>query len=116
MDFNNFMASVDPSIVGVALLVGSYTLSRLLAQNLSKPKIKVSEIWIYPIKSCKGFKANTAKVCKTGFEYDRMFMLADAEGKFISQRSHPKMALIETSLNEAAGVQIHVHLTLNLQF
>ena len=34
-----------------------------------------------------------------GLKYDRRWMLVDADGRFISQRSHPQLALIETSIS-----------------
>ena len=78
--------------------------SALMAAALSYTKqvrtAKVTEIWIYPIKICKGIKMAKALVGKRGFEFDRLFMFVDKENNFISQRSHPKMALIECSIND----------------
>jgi uncharacterized protein len=34
-----------------------------------------------------------------GFQYDRVFMLIDANNKFVSQRTYPKMALIATQID-----------------
>ena len=76
----------------------------------------MSEIWIYPIKGCKGFKVNDAKVTPRGFEFDRLFMLVHGDNeikKFISQRTNPKMALIHTAIDytkaevavSAAGIE-----------
>ncbi len=65
----------------------------------AKKDIVVSEITIYPIKSCKGIKVSYAKVSKRGFEYDRWFMLVNEDGKFMSQRKYPRMALITTDID-----------------
>jgi hypothetical protein len=98
MDFT----SVDPRLVGTALLIGSYVLTKCVLQKKTEV-IKVEEIWIYPIKSCKGIKLQSSKVAKTGFKYDRQFMLCDEKGGFVSQRKFSKMALISTKIVEDQG-------------
>lgn len=62
-------------------------------------KISVTALYIYPIKSCKGIKVENAKISKRGFFYDRLFMVIDENGKFVSQRTQPKMCYIETQIN-----------------
>jgi uncharacterized protein YcbX len=56
--------------------------------------VHVSEINIYPIKSCRGFSVPQADVEARGLAGDRRYMLVDANGKFLTQREHPHMALI----------------------
>ena len=60
--------------------------------------LKVSQINIYPVKSCAGLAFQSAHVVDTGFEYDRQWMVVDGEGKFITQRQYAKMSLVKTSL------------------
>ena len=55
----------------------------------------VSEIKIYPIKSCRGFSVPQAEVEARGLVGDRRYMLVDANGRFLTQREHPRMALID---------------------
>jgi uncharacterized protein YcbX len=38
-------------------------------------------------------------ITKRGLKYDREFMVVDDKGKFVSQRTKPRMALIETSID-----------------
>lgn len=57
---------------------------------------KVTGIWIYPIKSCRGIFLESCRITKRGFENDRIFMLVDKNNKFVSQRTYPRMALIDT--------------------
>eukprot|EP01023_Acetabularia_acetabulum_P034664 TRINITY_DN32577_c0_g2_i2.p1 TRINITY_DN32577_c0_g2~~TRINITY_DN32577_c0_g2_i2.p1 ORF type:complete len:312 (-),score=38.26 TRINITY_DN32577_c0_g2_i2:1006-1941(-) len=52
----------------------------------------------YPIKSCKGIQLEQAWLGKTGIMFDRYWMLVDGNGKFLTQRRYPKMALICTSI------------------
>jgi uncharacterized protein len=60
----------------------------------------LSEINIYPIKSLAGISLQTAKVEKQGLQYDRRWMLTNADGKFLSQREFPAMAQMQTSISE----------------
>lgn len=55
----------------------------------------VSEINIFPIKSCRGFSVPEADVETRGLEGDRRYMLVDANGKFLTQREHTRMTLID---------------------
>lgn len=58
---------------------------------------RVTEISIYPIKSCRGISLRSAVVEPRGLARDRRFMLVDARGRFITQREQPRMALIRVS-------------------
>jgi uncharacterized protein YcbX len=60
----------------------------------------VQDIFIYPIKSMKGVRLESAKVLERGFQYDRRWMLVDRAGLFITQRTHHKMALIQVELQD----------------
>ncbi len=60
----------------------------------------LSDIFIYPVKSLAGIRVSQWDVVETGFRYDRQWMLIDEEGKFLSQRTLPKMALIQTRLTD----------------
>ena len=58
----------------------------------------VSELWIHPIKSCRGISVQSARVVRRGFEHDRRYMLVDEEGVFITQREEHRLALVGVSL------------------
>ncbi len=60
-------------------------------------RFSVTDIRIYPIKSCRGISLPSAVVEPRGVTRDRRFMLVDARGRFISQREQPRMALIGVS-------------------
>lgn len=53
---------------------------------------KVAEMYIYPVKSFRAVPVTHRFVERAGLENDRRLMLVDAEGKFISQRTVPRMA------------------------
>ncbi len=57
----------------------------------------LSEIWIYPIKSLGGISVKEAIAERRGLRYDRRWMLVDDNGRFVSQREIPNMALLGTA-------------------
>jgi uncharacterized protein len=56
--------------------------------------ITLSGLYVYPIKSCAGISLQSADLSATGLRHDRRWMLVDETGEFMSQRAHPRMALI----------------------
>ncbi len=68
--------------------------------------LKLSQIWIYPIKSLGGISLPVASVMTKGLQHDRRWMLVDGDGRFITQRVHPKMALFTLS---ADGSQLKIN-------
>lgn len=60
----------------------------------------VSALYIYPVKGCGAVQLQRAAVHPRGLIGDRRWMWVDAEGKFITQRSHPPMATIRPTLLE----------------
>lgn len=59
----------------------------------------LSALHLYPVKSCRGFSVPTAEIDELGFVGDRRFLVVDATGKFLTQRTLPRMARIETKLS-----------------
>ncbi len=60
---------------------------------------KVSGLFIYPIKSCRGSRVEQGQLTLKGLAHDREFMLVEtASGKFLTQRELPRMALITPRL------------------
>jgi uncharacterized protein YcbX len=53
---------------------------------------------LYPIKSCAGIAVERARVTAAGLSalgmHDREWMLVTEDGQFLTQREHPRMALI----------------------
>ncbi len=80
----------------------------------------LQRIFIYPVKSLAGIEVSDWPVVATGLRYDRQWMLVDGEGRFLSQRRLPKMALIKTALTGAelilsAPGQADLHLPLQAE-
>src|SRR5688572_14746362 len=62
--------------------------------------LRLTEIWIYPIKSLGGIPLKSAKVMEKGLQHDRRFMLVGEDGLFMTQRIYPKMALFKPSIDK----------------
>eukprot|EP01100_Stratorugosa_tubuloviscum_P014959 TRINITY_DN82_c3_g1_i1.p1 TRINITY_DN82_c3_g1~~TRINITY_DN82_c3_g1_i1.p1 ORF type:complete len:318 (-),score=139.04 TRINITY_DN82_c3_g1_i1:98-1051(-) len=62
--------------------------------------IKISHLFVYPVKSCGGFEVNSWKIDERGFELDRHWMIVNPSGVFITQRQRPKMCFIQASLTD----------------
>ena len=58
-------------------------------------KIILSGLFIYPVKSLAGISLGSCELDHMGLKYDRRWMLVTPEGRFLSQRNYPKMALIQ---------------------
>ena len=63
---------------------------------------KISDLFVYPVKSCAGVRMNEVAIVPTGFEFDRNWMVVDADGAFVTQREHPTLALVKPHLPMAA--------------
>ncbi len=63
-------------------------------------------IFVYPIKSCGGTALQSAELVATGLRDDRCWMLVDEMGGFMSQRRHPRMALISPRITPR-GLVVH---------
>ncbi|WP_112276731.1 MOSC domain-containing protein [Lentzea terrae] len=62
----------------------------------------VSDLRIYPIKGCGGYSVGSTPVDLTGLRGDRMMMLVDDDGVFLSQRKVPQMAALRPYLSDSA--------------
>jgi uncharacterized protein YcbX len=60
----------------------------------------ISELFVYPVKSCAGIALDHARLLATGLEYDRGWMVTDPRGAMLTQRAYPRMALIRVELGE----------------
>ncbi|WP_406867033.1 MOSC domain-containing protein [Paraburkholderia fungorum] len=60
----------------------------------------ISELFVYPIKSCAGIALNEARLLATGLEYDRYWMVTDPDGTMLTQRAYPRLALITVEIGQ----------------
>lgn len=68
----------------------------------------VSGLFVYPVKSCRGIAVDRAVVTERGLAHDREWMIVEPPGsasepaRFVTQREHPRLALVRTQVSERA--------------
>jgi uncharacterized protein YcbX len=60
----------------------------------------VSEVNIYPIKSCAGTRLDVGVIEARGFANDRRWLLVDEDWRFLTQREIARMALIKPDVDD----------------
>jgi hypothetical protein len=78
------------------------------------PDATVASIHLYPVKSCRGVVLDRARVGARGLEWaapsedlaavppaigDRQWMIVDRDGRFVTQRELPRLALLRTIID-----------------
>ncbi|XP_016648032.1 PREDICTED: mitochondrial amidoxime reducing component 2 isoform X2 [Prunus mume] len=66
---------------------------------------KVSSIFIYPIKSCRGISVSQSSVTPTGFRWDRQWLVVNYKGRAYTQRVEPKLSLVQVELPDEAFIE-----------
>jgi len=61
--------------------------------------ISISSLIYYPIKACRGHTVDVSNLQRSGLENDRQMMVVTPEGGFLTQREHPKLALVSPSIS-----------------
>ncbi|MBU2285986.1 MAG: MOSC N-terminal beta barrel domain-containing protein [Gammaproteobacteria bacterium] len=64
----------------------------------------IARLFVYPVKSCAGVELPEVLLTETGLEFDRAWMVVDAQGEFVSQRTLPRMALIRPQMKHSEMV------------
>lgn len=62
---------------------------------------RIASLHVYPVKSCRGIDLQRARVTATGLEWDRRWMIVDANRRFVSQRENPRLAGITVTVGSA---------------
>jgi uncharacterized protein YcbX len=65
----------------------------------SLPATHLAGLFIHPVKSLRGCAVESCGVDALGPVGDRRFLVVDADGRFLTQRTRPRMALIGTRLD-----------------
>lgn len=60
---------------------------------------QLTDIWRYPVKSCRGEQLTEAAVEPWGLAGDRRWMVVDDAGDPLTAREHPRMVLVTPRLN-----------------
>ncbi len=62
--------------------------------------ISITALYIYPVKSLAGIELQESSLSEFGLDNDRRWLIVDKNGLFMSQRTTPKMATIQTALKQ----------------
>jgi uncharacterized protein YcbX len=62
--------------------------------------VRLAAIVVYPVKSCRGVALERASVRREGLALDRRWMIVDARGAFVTQREAPRLALVDTAIED----------------
>jgi uncharacterized protein YcbX len=62
--------------------------------------VTVANLFVYPVKSLRGIRVEQSMVGCRGLRFDRRWMVVDVNGVFMTQRTTPKMATIQTELTD----------------
>jgi uncharacterized protein YcbX len=60
--------------------------------------LRLTGLSIYPIKAARGIALAESEVDDFGLRYDRRWMVVNASGEFLSQRTHPRLALVSATI------------------
>ena len=56
---------------------------------------QLTALHVHPVKSCAGMAVNEALLVETGLDLDRAWMVVDAHGDMLTQRTLPRLALVQ---------------------
>lgn len=66
----------------------------------------IAALHVYPVKGCRPLPAAHVRVDATGFATrgvgDREWMVVERDGRFVTQREYPRLALVDVSADEVA--------------
>lgn len=67
-------------------------------------RVTLRSLHVHPIKSCAGVEPAESLLIETGLEFDRAWMLVDADRRFVTQRELPRLALVRPTLKSTEMV------------
>ncbi len=78
----------------------------MFAANAAPQRMRLSDLYLYPIKSSAPLAVDTAIVEPRGLRNDRRWMAVDGEGRFITGRQLPRLTLVRAQ-PDADGLRLH---------
>ncbi len=112
------MSSIDSidwiPVILITFLAGAMATMVFLFSKLPR-KFFVSELNVYPIKSCGPMKVRSAKVTDAGFAYDRFAQMSDSKGNYLTPREKGNERLFHVNptiiQDEKSPTTVHLRLT-----
>lgn len=77
------------------------------AQSPCDVEGRIAALRVYPVKSCAGMSVQQVELTEAGLDLDRAWMIVDAQGQFVTQREHPRLALVQPDLR-AGGSELRL--------
>lgn len=74
---------------------------------MTQTALALAGIYIYPVKSLRGFSVPEARLERGRLVGDRNWLLIDARGDFMDMRDYPRMARISAAIT-SAGIQVEM--------
>jgi len=74
-------------------------------QTLKPNLLRLTDLYVYPIKSLGGIRLDRAELTDRGLRHDRRFMLVDETRRFLTQRELPGLARFDLRLR-AEGLEV----------
>ena len=75
--------------------------------TLNKAKnVRITGLFIYPIKATAAISLPEADVRPRGLAGDRRWVVVDQNGQFLQQRTHARLAVVNTALEEDGGLLV----------
>lgn len=69
--------------------------------------LQVTRLFVYPVKGCAGTEVPAVELDAFGPRNDRRWMVVGTDpGRFLTQRSHPAMALIRPRVDDGGGLAV----------
>ncbi|XP_074844071.1 molybdenum cofactor sulfurase isoform X2 [Carettochelys insculpta] len=69
-------------------------------------QVTVTNIYLYPIKSCSAFEVSEWPVGNQGLLYDRNWMVVNQNGVCISQKQEPRLCLVHPSIDLEQNIMV----------
>jgi uncharacterized protein YcbX len=61
---------------------------------------RVQDLIVYPLKSARACPRREVQVEDRGLAFDRHWMLVDERGRFLTQRTHPRLAILPVQVHD----------------
>jgi uncharacterized protein YcbX len=68
--------------------------------------LRITDIWRYPVKSCRGERLTAATVEPWGLRGDRRWMLVDSDGEVVTAREYPPLVLVTPLIDAVGGIRL----------
>ena len=87
-------------LIAAAVVAG---VARFIVLRTRRPRAPpvVTELWVYPLKSCQGIRMSSVELTPQGVKYDREWCVGDSEmGTILTQRDQPRLSLVSCAIDE----------------